>query len=262
MATYLLTWNPSKWDWPRGDFERDIAAVKESSRAPGRWSCGATKRIKLGDRVFLLRQGVEPRGLIASGWVTREPFSDRHWEDAGPLGRQTMYVGVDWDWLSRDPVIRRPELNDSKFAGVNWNTQSTGISVDAEVALEVEREWSKRLGTGYQPSSGEVTESEYWEGATHRVTVNAFERNTAARAKCLEHYGHSCVVCHFNFGETYGPDGEGIIHVHHLVPIGSIGKKYRIDPIADLRPVCPNCHAMIHRYPTPLDPDDLRRMLK
>jgi hypothetical protein len=25
-----------------------------------------------------------------------------------------------------------------------------------------------------------------------------------------------------------------------------VGKDYEVDPIADLRPVCPNCHAVIH----------------
>ena len=28
---------------------------------------------------------------------------------------------------------------------------------------------------------------------------------------------------------------------------------YRIDPIEDLIPLCPNCHAMIHRSAGPLD---------
>ena len=50
-----------------------------------------------------------------------------------------------------------------------------------------------------------------------------------------------------DFEETYGELGRGFIHVHHLVPISSIGKTYQIDPINDLAPVCPNCHAMLHR---------------
>ena len=45
----------------------------------------------------------------------------------------------------------------------------------------------------------------------------------------------------------YGEFGQGFIHVHHIVPISKIGKEYKIDPIKDLVPVCPNCHAMLHR---------------
>ena len=33
---------------------------------------------------------------------------------------------------------------------------------------------------------------------------------------------------------------KDLIQVHHLVPLSAIGKKYRVDPIRDLRPVCPN----------------------
>jgi predicted HNH restriction endonuclease len=37
--------------------------------------------------------------------------------------------------------------------------------------------------------------------------------------------------------------------VHHLRPISEIAEEYEVDPVKDLRPVCPNCHAMIHRTP-------------
>jgi 5-methylcytosine-specific restriction protein A len=45
----------------------------------------------------------------------------------------------------------------------------------------------------------------------------------------------------------YGEIGRGFIHVHHVVPISSIGESYKVDPAKDLVPVCPNCHAMLHR---------------
>ena len=61
-----------------------------------------------------------------------------------------------------------------------------------------------------------------------------------------------------DFARVFGALGEGFIHVHHIVPIGKIGKEYKIDPIADLIPVCPNCHAMIHRTEPPLTIEQLR----
>lgn len=92
------------------------------------------------------------------------------------------------------------------------------------------------------PSSGTFP-----EGARMTVTVNAYERNAAARAACIAHHGVGCSVCGMNFEETYGPAGKGLIHVHHLRALASVGAAYEVDPVADLRPVCPNCHAMIHR---------------
>lgn len=62
----------------------------------------------------------------------------------------------------------------------------------------------------------------------------------------LDHYGATCVVCGFNFAAIYGEIGNGFIHVHHLKDLATVGGEYEVDPIQDLRPVCPNCHAMLH----------------
>jgi 5-methylcytosine-specific restriction protein A len=103
------------------------------------------------------------------------------------------------------------------------------------------------------------TPEKYSEGARFAVTINAYERNPKARAACVAHHGHVCAVCGFDFARAFGDLGEGFIHVHHVVPIGKIGKEYKINPIKDLIPVCPNCHAMIHRAEPPLTVDQLRQ---
>jgi len=84
------------------------------------------------------------------------------------------------------------------------------------------------------------------EGAPCQVILNVHERNPVARGRCIAHYGPTCVVCDFNFGAEYGPLAEGFIHIHHVKPLSEIGEEYVVDPVADLRPVCPNCHAVIH----------------
>ncbi|WP_211665176.1 HNH endonuclease [Leucothrix arctica] len=85
------------------------------------------------------------------------------------------------------------------------------------------------------------------EGSKKTITVNSYERNSKARAECITQYGVSCTVCGFHFESIYGKRGKGFIHVHHLIPVSDIGDEYEINPITDLRPVCPNCHAMLHR---------------
>lgn len=104
-------------------------------------------------------------------------------------------------------------------------------------------------------------ETAFWEGAAFRVHVNAYERNTEARQKCLKHFGFRCRACDIDFGERYGALGQGYIHVHHIKPIHQCGGAYKVDPIKDLIPVCANCHAMIHRRADPLTVDDVKAML-
>jgi 5-methylcytosine-specific restriction protein A len=102
----------------------------------------------------------------------------------------------------------------------------------------------------------------YTEGVKSTITVNSYERSRKARSACIAHHGTSCSVCSFMFSDFYGNIGEGFIHVHHIVPIGQIKAEYVIDPIKDLIPVCPNCHAMIHSTEPPLTLAQLKTHLE
>ena len=95
-------------------------------------------------------------------------------------------------------------------------------------------------------SADEIANENFLEGNAYRVTVNAYERNPNARRRCIEKYGTDCFICGFSFGSTYTEIAKGYIHVHHLRPLSEIAGEYTVDPIEDLRPVCPNCHAVLH----------------
>lgn len=68
----------------------------------------------------------------------------------------------------------------------------------------------------------------------------------------------------FDFEKTYGEHGMGFIHVHHLRPLSSLGEGYLVDPETDMVPLCPNCHAMVHRgnEAMPLSLEALRRLIQ
>jgi 5-methylcytosine-specific restriction protein A len=68
-------------------------------------------------------------------------------------------------------------------------------------------------------------------------------------------------VCGFNFQSRYGKIGKDFIHVHHLKPLSLIDGEYELDPVANLRPVCPNCHAMLHRGKRVLSIKELKSRL-
>ena len=99
------------------------------------------------------------------------------------------------------------------------------------------------------------------EGSTYSITVNAFERNSAARSQCLQHFGYACVCCNMTFAATYSHLLAKFIHVHHLKPLSEVRGKYVVDPLTDLVPVCPNCHAVIHSRSPPYDIPEVQAML-
>jgi len=129
----------------------------------------------------------------------------------------------------------------------------------------------KRIDNGWYASDDEISNlipeevsspELYTEGTSNTITVNTYERNSEARVKCIEYYGYICVVCGFDFKRTYGSVGEKYIHVHHIIPLSKVRKEYKVDPVKDLVPICPNCHAVIHRTTPALTVEQLKNILK
>ena len=107
----------------------------------------------------------------------------------------------------------------------------------------------------------EIEVDNLFEGLKIQITVNAYERNSKARQECIKHYGTKCFICHFNFEKTYGEIGKNFIHVHHVKPLSEINEEYKVNPIQDLRPVCPNCHAMIHKRKPAYNIEEIKSLL-
>ena len=261
MATWLLAWNPRRWEW--ADLDERVQEVEARGASRERWSCGRTKKIQKGERVFLMKLGPEPRGLIGSGWTESDVRPERHWDPQRQhAGRSALYIDVCWDTLAVEPIISRAQLNDPPFNGMHWDTQSSGISLPPHIAQALETVWQTQTGLERTRLPEEVEPTEvYVEGAVQPILVDAYERNPRARAKCIAQFGTSCIICGFSFEAAYGEVGKGFIHVHHLTPLAEIGHEYTVDPVRDLRPVCANCHAILHRRKPAYSLDEVRSML-
>lgn len=64
------------------------------------------------------------------------------------------------------------------------------------------------------------------------------------------------------FEERYGEIGERFIEVHHEVPLSETARSVDVNPTEDLKPVCPNCHALLHQESPSLTIEELRELLK
>ena len=246
ISTFLLTWNPLRYSWD--DIDDCIKKIETHGHFNRYWSCGRSKKPKPGDRFFLLRQKIEPRGIVASGYITSEPYVDSSPHNKSGWSR---YVKIVYDIILKpDPthpekILRRHRLDDPEFSKANWNAQGSGIQIPGEVAAKLDYEWRKLTGTD---SPGHINMLSYFiEGARQEIHTTSYERNPKARTACIEAHGYSCAVCGFNFEEVFGEIGKSYIHVHHLRHLSEINNEYVVDPVNDLKPVCPNCHAMLHR---------------
>jgi len=178
-----------------------------------------------------------------------ETVNDALWEsDDGPI--QTLYI------IAKCRKIAEP------FSLANLVKESNNEPVSEKYGYSYVPVWELAGGSSHFESPEEVAEPELFvEGTSRQVSVNAFERNPLARAACIDHYGYLCTACGLDFGLVYGDIGKEFIHVHHVKPLAAVGKQYVVNPVEDLRPVCPNCHAMIHKRDPPFSVEEIAELI-
>lgn len=264
MATYLLTWNPQRWEWT--DLAVIAAKTATGDTVTLRWSTGNTTRVNPGDRLFLLRQGEEPRGIVAAGVAVSGVIKEPHWdEERQRRGDLANYVDARFERVldpTMDPLL---SLRDhDNLHSIPPIPAASGFQIHEPAAGALEEAWVGHLEwlDGRVRMPEEVGLGGYREGAVRTIMVNAYERNTAARRVCIAHWGLRCSACSLLMSEKYGPRAADLIHVHHLDPLALADGERAVDPIRDLRPVCPNCHAVMHVEDPPLTIEHVKAMLR
>lgn len=142
-ATYLLTWNPRAFPWDTLSADADAVSRDElpSSIVGGqKWSV-INKQMKVGDRVFLVRVGLDPKGIVGSARITRAPYADQHW--SGEAGKTATYVDLKWDTLQRpgEAPLALADLRTHIDADYKWTPQASGMSMSLRVAARLESAW-------------------------------------------------------------------------------------------------------------------------
>jgi 5-methylcytosine-specific restriction endonuclease McrA len=122
--------------------------------------------------------------------------------------------------------------------------------------------WGLVLSFASRQVIEETSPSDELEGEVTMQLHKKYERNKLNRKACIAIKGFACAVCGKKMSDIYGSIGEGFIEVHHVTPIASYGQPQHIDPARDLVPVCPSCHAMLHRKNPPYTVEELQKILK
>lgn len=153
-----------------------------------------------------------------------------------------------------------PKDLDSHY-GAGKNTGRLFLLIrDPTVALRV-----------FQIGSGQISDSDlcvtegaerFIEGKLKDVVMRRRERDPAARAACLAKYGYSCYACGTNLRQRYAGLLVEVIHVHHEEPLSEAKAQRVFDPVATMKPLCPNCHCVEHSRNPPYSINELRRMIQ
>lgn len=257
MKTYLLTWNPRSSPWD--ELPQQARALAAGQRVDLRWSCGNTRSIAVGARIYVLRQSEEPKGIIASGQVTTPPFEAAHWmPNREAAGETAHYIRFDADALI-DPALDLPlDLRDvpaGPLAELQLDAPASGNSIPEHVADALGSAWAEHLAGATTAPAMADPELVAYEGEQRRYYAIHRSRERALRERKLRQVVEAngdgrlrCEVpgCGFDFEAVYGPIGAGFAQVHHLRPLAASASPVSTT-LADLAVVCANCHAMIHR---------------
>lgn len=220
------------------------------------------------ENVLLIETHLHPDGRATTADLlpaaeNLKPFEseDRSWPDTVrhaliglvEIGLLSNPFGAGNNQTSEQKAVRaqwvREYRPDQQADQQVWQIQSAGI------------ERIRQLSDSEREHVLSACDERLIEGGIKSIEVYSYSRNYNARALCILKYGYDCSVCKMNFKERYGVIGRDFIHVHHLTALSDIGKKHEVNPFQDLRPVCPNCHAMLHANGQPMSIQRLKKLM-
>jgi len=140
MKAYLFGWNPLKFAWE--DLDKDIRKLKIFGKLTDNWSVASHKTIKPGDRAYIVRLGLEPKGIFASGFVASEPYL------ASRKGRIYHRIDITLDVLlnpDKERILGFDILKSGDLALQTWAPQASGISIKPQLVDELEGVWQDFL---------------------------------------------------------------------------------------------------------------------
>jgi 5-methylcytosine-specific restriction protein A len=229
----------------RWDYGAVVGQVAQSGRFLDRWPISFCPDILPGIEAWLLLHGSTDAGsgLIGHGWVASEPYQAGAGEGSDATD---WFIAVAFDsLLPLGDQVRPGPLREAFPGGIREMADGPSLVTLPPSSVPV----LQRLWREYGPTTTDPTElagGTLPQGAVRHIQVNRFERDPEARRACLAFHGTSCAACGFSFESAYGEAGSGVTAVHHLVPPAMLGSGYQLDPIADLIPLCHNCHAVAH----------------
>jgi hypothetical protein len=139
---YLFTWKPERW--PIEELRKRVDQFGSTGIAEEPWSC-SNRKIKVGDRAYLLKQG-RPIGIFGRGTVVAPPEKKQRvtpgessWEVR--IGFAISRSDVLWDPGDSGGhfLVDEEQLLDVPAPKNRWKARAAGIRLEADAAREIDR---------------------------------------------------------------------------------------------------------------------------
>ena len=140
---WLLTWNPAKWNWK--SYKDWCEGTKTGKKFKEPWTC-YSKQPKIGDELFLMKTGEQPRGIFAHGYVIKESYEAPHYDDKKAAeGKKESHIDVEFDRIQdcdSEQILSQDDLK-AKFPDQEWSPQISGIAIKGKIVPELKALWNQ-----------------------------------------------------------------------------------------------------------------------
>lgn len=141
-SAWLLTWNPKHFSEGGDGTSQHLSGLEVGVES--RWTC-QSKNVQLGDRVYLMRVGIEPRGIIATGVITQEPYLDEDFRDSSKQRHYVKFKTAEVRETCKQgllPMLLLQEISKDQ----QWSPQSSGIKIQSDILSSLNQAWQEGEG--------------------------------------------------------------------------------------------------------------------
>lgn len=182
MPSFVITWKPERWP-----YEELLKLVQErEARAYARidWRFRAYRRGKIGDQVFLMKQGKTPRGIFATGLVVAPPHMKT---DDG--GEEYPVATIEFDELVDPFTTLLVSERDTRgiLPETVINTQFSGIQISDDAAHAL-KELIKGSAAARTTAQSKVPPPERFASMLAKMEEEGR----------LKEYDRDMLICHYN----------------------------------------------------------------
>lgn len=213
---FLLTWKEGNPPYKFEDFQKIEI-----------WRFRSHKQAKIGDEVYFLKQGKEPRGIFGRGEIIKPPYQiEDTWVVDVKINEITDPSKKLFLALEELCLMHRPE-------GL-WYSQSSGIKIPDDVAeaIRSSKQWKAADNSKPEVESEELSETSYKAWVETRRGQKIFREKLLLRWK-----GCSVTGCSF----------QDVLVASHIVPWAEASNSERLDVFNGLL-LTPNLDKLFDNY--------------
>ena len=222
MSAFWLTYKPlsasSPRGWPAAEMTKLVQLFEtDPASATPLWRLASHQTARVGDRVFLFKQGNDPRGIFGFGEVIEPPSAQVDPTDINREPRPRAKIRLERLVDPAQTFLLDLQALEGVVPETLITAQASGNSVSEEVAAEIERRLAQFLAASPPAITNEDADDPTFDPDSIRDergrairAIRVRRGQSAFRVALMEAYGGRCAIT--------GCAVEAVLEAAHITP--------------------------------------------